>query len=427
MSFAFSHRRRTSVLGILGVGAALFALASSQASAGVTAPPGFTLAPFAAGSGALNNPDDIVRLDGNIYVAFQNGVGSQGEPGPGGITTSTIVEYSDSGAKLNEWQPTGRIDGMGADPLNHVIYATANEDASSSFYVVNPYAAPASQLRHLTYNDPTGAISGGTDAVSVDPYGNIYISASNSSAPSSNAVLRAVVDSPSVGEVTVSKTFADNLGGVSNANNPGSTTTLALTDPDSNTIVPAASPRFANDFLLVSQADGQLIFATLPLGTPTAPSTLTQLTVTAAGATSTTPNPTLDDVRFARSDGGVLYVVDQGANAIYKVSGPFQAGQAFAAQPTDPSNPLFQGDVLNVNLENGILTPFLSGLNSPKGLLYVSPWDDSALPGPVGPTGPQGAPGPQGPTGPSGDGHHHHHGHHHGGHSTRRKSRKHAA
>ncbi|HEY8296311.1 MAG TPA: hypothetical protein VIG41_13290 [Micrococcaceae bacterium] len=39
---------------------------------------------------------------------------------------------------------------------------------------------------------------------------------------------------------------------------------LALTDPDSHTVVPAASPRFKGDFLLDGQGDEQLIFAAKP-------------------------------------------------------------------------------------------------------------------------------------------------------------------
>jgi hypothetical protein len=184
-------------------------------------------------------------------------------------------------------------------------------------------------------------------------------------------VLKATIDSPAIGQVAVSKTFADNTAAVNDGNNPGATTTLSLSDPDSNTIVPAASPRFANQFMLGSQGDGQLIFGTLPLGTPTAASTLTQLTLSVAGAPSGTPNPTLDDVRWAPDDDGVLYVVDQKGNAIYKITGPFEAGQAFGSQPTDPSNPLLQGDVVNVNLWSGSLTPFATGFVSPKGLLFV--------------------------------------------------------
>ena len=375
-------------------------LLSGRAAAAPVVAPGFTITQFAAGAGALNKPDDIARLDGSIFVNFQNGVGPQGEPGPGGITTSTVVQYSDAGQMLNQWQLTGRIDGIAGDPVRHLIYATANEDANSSFYVIDPSAPAASQLRHLSYHDPSGIITGGTDAISVDPYGNILISASNPGAPSATAVFGAMLDSPSAGQVQVTPTFADNLAGVTNGNS-GGTEALALTDPDSNAIVPPASPRFAGQVALDAQGDGQLVFAPLPLGASPPPGSLTELTLSAVGAPAS-PHPVLDDVRWARSDGGLMYVVDQGANAIYKISGAFVAGQAYGSQPTDPSTPPLQSDVVHVNLSNGAETAFATGFTSPKGLLYVSPFDDSAIPGPTGPAGPAGPTGPIGPAGPAG-------------------------
>jgi hypothetical protein len=384
-------------IGALSV-ACWLAAGAGSAFAAVSVPPGFTVSTFAAGSGATNLPDDIVRLDGKIFVGYQNGVGPMGQPGPGGITTSTVIEYDDAGNVINQWTPTGRIDGLGADPIKHLVYATANEDGNSTFYVIDPNGAAGSQLRNLTYSDPTGAISGGTDAVSVDPYGNIYISASNPALANSNAVALATIDSPSVGQVALTKTFADNLAGVANGSG-GGTTTLALTDPDSNAIVPAASPRFANSFMLDSQGDGQLVFAPLGFSSTTPASSYTQLTLSVPGQST---HPVLDDVRWAREDGGALYVIDQGSGIIYKITGPFQAGQAFGSQPTDPSNPPLQSDVVNVNLQNGTESAFATGFNSPKGLLYVSPLDDSALPVAAGPPGPPGPAGPAGPTGPKG-------------------------
>jgi hypothetical protein len=327
---------------------------------------------FAVGSSTTSKPDDIVRLDGHLFVAWQNGVGPQGEPGPSG-TTSTVIEYDDAGHVLNQWAPTGRVDGLGADRAKHVVYLTVNEDANSSFYVLDPGAPAGSQLRHLTYNDPGGAISGGTDAVSVDPRGNVYLSASNPAAVDSNAVALAKVDSPSVGQVTVSKTFADNAGPVRDGNHPGSTTTLALTDPDSNALVPEASPRFAHDFVLDSQGDGKLVFAPMGFTSTTPSGQLTELSLSVPGAAG---QPVLDDVRWASHDDGVLYIVDQGAGIVFRVSGPFQGGSAFGSQPTDPSNPPLQSDVVNVNLSDGTESAFATGLGSPKGLLYVAPRDD---------------------------------------------------
>ncbi|HUY16393.1 MAG TPA: hypothetical protein VMV11_02400, partial [Acidimicrobiales bacterium] len=41
---------------------------------------------------ALSKPDDITQLGDNLFVAFQNGVGPQGEASTDGNLDSTIVE-----------------------------------------------------------------------------------------------------------------------------------------------------------------------------------------------------------------------------------------------------------------------------------------------------------------------------------------------
>jgi hypothetical protein len=347
------------------------ALAAAPASASISAPAGFAVTPFAAGNATTNKPDDIARLGRHIFVSWQNGVGPKGEPGPSGAT-STVIEYDDAGHVVNQWAPTGRVDGIAADPAAHAIYATANEDGNSTFYVIDPNAAPGAQLRHLTYNDPQGTMTGGSDAVSVDRRGQVYISMSNPSMPGASAVALAQVDSPS-GQVTLAPTFPDNMAGVADGNHPGATTTLALTDPDSNAIVPGSSPRFANDFVLDSQGDGQLVFAPAGFNASTPAGQLTQLTLSVPGSTG---QPVVDDVRWAAHDGGSMYVVDQGAGIVYRITGPFAAGQAFASQPTDPSNPPLQSDVVGVNLNDGTESAFATGFNSPKGLLYVTPSED---------------------------------------------------
>jgi hypothetical protein len=101
---------------------------------------------------------------------------------------------------------------------------------------------------------------------------------SNPSRPDASAVALARVDSPALGRVTLSKTFADNTAGVSDGNHPGSTTTLALT----------------------------------------------QLSLSVPGSTG---QPVVDDVRWARHDGGALYVVDQDAGIVYRITGSFKAGR----------------------------------------------------------------------------------------------------
>jgi len=46
---------------------------------------------------ALTKPDDIVSFGHDLFVAFQNGVGSMGEPAPDGNTQSSLLELTRSG------------------------------------------------------------------------------------------------------------------------------------------------------------------------------------------------------------------------------------------------------------------------------------------------------------------------------------------
>jgi hypothetical protein len=55
----------------------------------------------AAKTESLSQPDDLVALGGNLYVSFQNGVGSQGEVAPSGNLDSTLVEFTTAGSVVS--------------------------------------------------------------------------------------------------------------------------------------------------------------------------------------------------------------------------------------------------------------------------------------------------------------------------------------
>lgn len=120
------------------------------------------------------------------------------------------------------------------------------------------------------------------------------------------------------------------------------------------------------------------------LATIDSPSGQVTLSPTFPGETT---NPVVDDVRWAPANGGTLYVVDQGAGVLYKITGPLRAGQALASQPTDPSIPPLQGDVVNVDLGDGTESPFATGFSSPKGLLFVTRADERSQGGDQGQPG----------------------------------------
>ncbi len=58
-------------------------------------------------SEALTQPDDITILGGNLFTGFQNGVGPQGQASSDGNRWSTIVEFTQGGRVLHQWDVLG--------------------------------------------------------------------------------------------------------------------------------------------------------------------------------------------------------------------------------------------------------------------------------------------------------------------------------
>lgn len=156
------------------------------------------------------------------------------------------------------------------------------------------------------------------------------------------------------------KTFADDAQATDARTH--SEVTLALMDPDSNASVPETSPRFGGDVVLDGQADQQLIFAG---GLRSKKPSLERLGLTHSGTSAG-----VDDVRWAEGRGGALYIVDNGANAVYKLRGPFKAGEAFGSLDTVGSAKATT-EVDRIDLGTGALSPFVTGLTTAKGLLWV--------------------------------------------------------
>jgi len=341
---------RRLAIGVPALGCALLVPAAAAQAAGPVAPPGFTVSTFASG-GSLSKPDDITLLNGNVYVSYQNGVGSKGEPGPTGKTASTVVEYSPAGKRLASWSLTGKCDGLTADTATDRLVATVNEDAHSSLFVIHPGSpTPA----HYSYS-PALAHGGGTDAITF-LHGQMLISAS---APGSNTAVPAVYAVTMSGSTAhVRSVFSDNSTATPANTGAGSgrPRKLALTDPDSSEVVPAVSARFSGDFLLDGQGDKQLIL-TGNVGSPSP-----RLSVL---HTSTQIN----DTAWATAAQGALYITDNKANRVLVVHGSFPTGQAYSAVPADSSvNPATVG---TLNLSTGAVSPFVTGLAGPAGLTFV--------------------------------------------------------
>ena len=313
---------------------------------------------------SLTQPDDIVTLGGHLYVGFENGVGSQGEASASGNLDSTLVEVTRAGSVVKQWDVTGKIDGMGADPAAGQVIATVNEDSKSSLYTVS-----GGTVTHYTYTPSPLPHLGGTDAVAVDN-GKILISASapgtSGKAPASAAAVFAVTLNAGAKTAAVAPFFADNAMATGvNAPNACKKVTLALTDPDSNGVVPAGSPEFAGDFMLNSQGDEELIFSAA------SGQALQVLKIS---------NP-VDDTAWATSASGSLYTTDSGADTVDAITGSFTPGTAYTAvapcnansAPATCPGPGFPANSLGtINLKTGAVSNVTeTGPVTPKGMIFV--------------------------------------------------------
>jgi hypothetical protein len=320
--------------------------------------PSLQVSVFASGSGSLSQPDDISTMHGDIFAAWQNGVGPMGEPAPGGGTTSELVEYNTSGGIVNQWALTGKIDGFTADSQLGKIVVTVNEDGNSSLYTVDPTGPASEQVVHYAYNLNPLPHGGGTDSVAVTG-GRIFISASAPTVATGPAVYQVTLAAPTA---VVQPVFFDNSPAqIANTNSPqmGKTTALALTDPDSSEVVPASSPRFGGQFVLDSQGDQQQIYVSDPGGNAPILSVLAL-------------SQSVDDSAWATSTHGVLYATDGSDNEIFAIRGPFAPGTVYTSvTPSDANKPVNAPGYLGVlNMSTGSIAPAITTIR-PMGLLFV--------------------------------------------------------
>jgi hypothetical protein len=326
--------------------------------------------PLGDASEPVSKPDDITRLGNHVFVAFQNGVGAQGEASPSGNLASTIVEFSLTGHEVTQWDVTGKCDGLTADPVTGKVIATVNEDANSSVYLIDPDGGSAPV--HYTYNEPLPS-AGGTDAISVYN-GTVLISAS---APGTTGVAAPQASYPAIYVVHfdadshtayIHGLFGDEASAtVANTNlgSFGSTVSLGLTDPDSSEVVPSFAHRFGGDFMLNSQGDQEQIF----FG---GDEPLQVLSLSAS----------VDDTAWP-SGPGELLTSDNSNNVVMAVTGPFERGSEIAAvTPCDSNNapavcpgPDYPANYIGqVNADTGAITPIAvdGPAFAPQGMLFLT-------------------------------------------------------
>lgn len=320
-----------------------------------------------------SQPDDLTLYPGDmgagedatVWTEWQNHVNPDGTPSsPGGLNYSNVTAYDlVTGKLVRSVKVPGHVDGVTADPALRSIIVTTNEDANSSLYLVG---VATGTLTHFVYSPSLEVdATGGSDSIAIW-HGGIYISHSNPYLPTNPPIS----DQPTTYRITLDgyahvardyPLFWDDS--VAKFQPVGTTGHMNLTDPDTNYVMPRASPRYGGDLATISQGDGRLIFA--ESGGRDTHLRLTQLNLTDNVSGNLPP---IDGLAVATANEGTLYVVDAKAGTITAlVTDGWPKGTVFVGEPNDNGNPL----IGTLNLNTGRITPLGNVFGSPKGLLFV--------------------------------------------------------
>jgi hypothetical protein len=302
----------------------------------------YTLTVFATAPAGLSAPDSVAILDNHVFVGYGDGHLPDGSDG----LNSQVVEFDMSGNVLYTYTVPGHNDGLKVDPITHKLWALQNEDANANLEIID---TKTHYMRLYTFGPaPHG---GGYDDM-VFRGCKVYVSASN---PAKN---------PNTGPAIVSARLEGNLvavepvlaGEASAIDIPtGKTIALNLQDPDSMTMDPLGN------IVLDSQGDQELIIVSDP-GTEHQNVLRLPLTFLASGAPMSVET---DDTAFVTSTEGFVLFADKGLNTVYKLTkSAFSPGTAYTAADGGP----FVG---TLDFTTGVVTPIVTGLNGPGGMMYV--------------------------------------------------------
>jgi hypothetical protein len=338
--------------------------------ASVVVAPGYTASVFAQAPGVsataptcdatspacFTKPDSLVQLGtgtgASIFIAYQAGLGPDGaisgsNPAMG---TVQIVQYSLQGVQQKIYTVTGHNDGLLAYD-SHTLWALSNEDSQPVLSVIDVNTGVITKYTP----DALPTHGGGYDDLQTLG-GAVYVSAS---APVTNK--DGAYTGQAIGALTLNadaRTFhvdpvlmgnAPALNLISKTSAPLGPGGLGLSDPDS------MATDFSGNLVLDSQGDSTLVF----VKTPGAAQTVSQLPLTLYG--NAWP---VDDTRWAPANSSFLLLTDTKSGLIYRIDkkGGYAAGSAYSAG---------QGTLLQDDLTTGAMTPIITGLAAPHGLLFV--------------------------------------------------------
>jgi hypothetical protein len=328
------HSFVSAVYGIVFL-AIVSALPASAQTVVANAP--YTVSVFATSvPGVYTAPDSITLGQGSVFVGYGNGVATDGSDGK----SSTIVQYSMSGAVLNTFSVKGHNDGLKWNPKTNLLWSLQNEDGNPNLVTIDPKTAV-----QKVYTIAPPAAGGGIDDVAFLG-NNVYLS---SSAPANNPNLAPAIVQATLNGTSV--TLTPVLLGNSNATDitTGNQVTLNLQDPDSMIVDPNG------DLVLDSQSDAEIIVVHRPGFTD---QSVFHLAISSGGAATQ-----IDDTVFATSSKGVILVSDRNGETVYAIQAPF-----FPPSAAYSSAPTFVG---LLDMSTGNLTPVVTGMVSPHGMLFI--------------------------------------------------------
>lgn len=329
-------------LALLGSSLAMSLITTPLVAQTPTATPPYKLTVFATAPSGMSAPDSIAVLGQYVFVGYGDNHKPDGSDG----LSSQVVQYRMDGTLVYTYQVPGHNDGLKVDPRTNLVWAIQNEDANPNLVIINPDAH--SQKQYTFGPTPHG---GGYDDVVFRGCG-VFISASNPSNPSTGAP--AIVSAHLHGTmVEVEPVLAGNASAVSVPTD--TSVQLNLTDPDSMTLDPLGN------IVLDSQGDQELVIVSNP---GTTSQTDVQLPLSIQTSSGTSPVQ-VDDTNFTTSSQGFILFADKTLNVVYKLS-----RQAF------PPNVAFTSAngasaVGTINLTTGLITPVVTGLGNPGGLIFV--------------------------------------------------------
>jgi sugar lactone lactonase YvrE len=264
---------------------------------------------------------------------------------------------------VNSYSVPGHSDGLRWDPVGKKIWATSNEDANPALYSIDPTQAGASAVTTYTLKFADGTSNpphgGGLDDLWFFD-GVLFVVGSNPAMPDG------VHNGPCLYTATISGTTATfaialmgNASGVTDVASGSSAYTLNVIDPDS------LSVDSSGNLVLIDQAGTELLVISHP---GTASQAVTRY---ATGSQ-------LDDTVWVPSGAsGALLVADASKNTIWKVTGPFTAGDIFTELPNDSgvigvvgTLDVTAADVVNYGYAT--VAPAVIGFGKPTGLYFLA-------------------------------------------------------